>query len=121
MVENVHSPIIFKRQLYISLTMNLEQQQLRQQTAQRMTIFCLISLVLGAYIAWANNIQGSNDTTSTILPLVVVAFVHLLGGAVAISNAFKTKNVIKNLPIYAYFIFVLLVAIRILIAKGFIF
>lgn len=82
-----------------------------------MTVFCLISLILGAYIVWVNTAQDSADSAATTFPLGVVAVVHLLGGSIAIINAIKTKNIIKNLPIYAYFLFVLTLALRILIKE----
>jgi len=84
--------------------MDPEQRRQWQQTAVRMTVFCLISLVLGAYIIWVNGSQGEPDRTSTMLPLAVVGVVHLVGGSIAVHNARRTGNPIKNIPVYGYFL-----------------
>jgi len=91
--------------------MDLEQRQQRQQTADRMTIFCLISLAIGAYIIWANLNHDAADADGTVFPLLVIAIVHLLGGSIAIYNAVQTKNLLRNLPIYVYFVLVPALAI----------
>jgi len=85
-----------------------------------MTVFCLISLVIGAYIIWANKMQGVNDSTSMLFPMIVVIVVHLLGGSIAIYHALKTKNFVKNIHVYGYFIAALALAFRLITIKGFI-
>jgi hypothetical protein len=84
--------------------MDPEQRQQWQQTANRMTVFCLISLVLGAYIIWVNGSRTALDATATMLPLAVVGVVHLLGGSIAIYSARRTGNILRNLPVYGYFL-----------------
>ena len=84
--------------------MDPEQRQQWQQTANRMTVFCLISLVLGAYIIWVNGGQGALDLASAALPLAVVGVVHLVGGSIAIYNARRTRDPVKNIPVYGYFL-----------------
>ena len=71
-----------------------------------MTIFCLISLTFGAYIIWANLNHDAVNPDGTVFPLLVIAIVHLLGGSIAIYNAVQTKNLLRNLPIFAYFVLV---------------
>ncbi len=84
--------------------MDPEQRQQWQQTANRMTVFCLISLVLGAYIIWVNGSRTTLDMASAALPLAVVGVVHLVGGSLAIYNARRTRDFIRNIPVYGYFL-----------------
>ena len=91
--------------------MDQEQRQQCQQTADRMTVFCFISLAIGAYIIWVNIDQDSSETASTVFPMTVVGIVHLLGGSIAIFNAQKTRNFTRNIPVYGYFLVILVLAI----------
>ncbi len=85
--------------------MTPEQLQQNQQTADRATVFCLISLILGAYIIWANIDQAAApDTVSTIFPVAVIGIVHLVGGGIAVYHARKTAHILRNLYVYGYFI-----------------
>ncbi|RUM36808.1 MAG: hypothetical protein DSY50_01660 [Desulfobulbus sp.] len=83
-----------------------------------MTVFCLLCFVIGAYIIWANAMQGVTDSTSTLFPLLVIVVVHLLGGGIAIYHALKTQSVVKNLHVYAYFLSALALAIKLLTIHG---
>ncbi len=83
--------------------MRPQKRQQHQQTATRMTVCCLISLIIGSYIVWANTVQGINDSTTRLLPVVVMAVVHLLGGSLALYHARKTHQVLKNIHVYVYF------------------
>ncbi len=85
--------------------MTSEQRQQDQQTADRATIFCLISFILGAYIIWANLDQAASpDSTSTLFPVAVITIVHLVGGGIAFYHAHKTKSILRNLHVYGYFL-----------------
>jgi len=84
--------------------MTSEQCQQDQQTADRATVFCLISLIFGAYIIWANLDQAASpDTASTLFPVAVIGVVHLVGGGIAIYHARNTKKILRNLHVYGYF------------------
>lgn len=97
--------------------MDQEQRQQCQQTADRMTVFCLISLAIGAYIIWVNLDQDASEAASTVFPMTVVGIVHLLGGGIAIFNANKTRNFTRNIPVYGYFL-VILVLVMWVISNG---
>jgi hypothetical protein len=97
--------------------MDKEQRQQFQQTANRATVFCLLSFAIAAYIIWANIDQDPPRTASTTLPMLVVGTVHLLGGSIALFHAVKTKNFIRNIPVYGYFLLILILAIQV-IANG---
>lgn len=85
--------------------MTPEQRQQDQQTADRATIFCLISLILGAYIIWANlNQAAAPDTASTLFPVAVIGTVHLVGGGIAIYHARRTAHILRNIHVYGYFL-----------------
>lgn len=101
--------------------MTPEQRRQHQQNASRMTIFCLISLVIGAYIIWANKTQGVVDSASVFFPLVVILVVHLLGGAIAIFHTVKTRNFIKNIHVYGYFSAVIILAFRLISSRWLLF
>jgi hypothetical protein len=88
-----------------------ELRQQWQQTANRTTVFCLISLILGAYIIWVNSGNETMDKASALLPLFVVGFVHLLGGTIAVYNARRTQRPLRNIPVYGYFILAAVLAI----------
>jgi hypothetical protein len=92
--------------------MNPEQRQQYQQTANRMTVFCLISLVIGIYIIWANSAQGTVDSSTRLFLLCIVAGVHLLGGTIALYHARKTEQVARNLHVYGYFAITLVLLVK---------
>jgi len=98
--------------------MDEEQRQQFQQTADRMTVFCLLSFAIGTYIIWANIDQASSQIVSTLFPMMVVAIVHLLGGSIAIFHAIKTRNFVRNIPVYGYFLLILILAVRVIINGG---
>lgn len=98
--------------------MDQEQRQQCQQTADRMTVFCLISLAIGAYIIWVNLDQDASNAVSTVFPMTVVGIVHLLGGGIAIFNAKKTRNFTRNIPVYGYFLVILVLAIWVISNGG---
>jgi hypothetical protein len=98
--------------------MNPEQRQQLQQTADRATVFCLISFVIGAYIIWANIEQNIPQAAGTLFPMAVIAVVHLLGGSIAIFHAVKTKTIIRNIPVYGYFLFILGLAVWVISNGG---
>ena len=97
--------------------MTPEQRQQNQQTADRATVFCLISLILGAYIIWANLDQAQTpDTASTLFPAAVIAIVHLVGGGIAVYHARRTQNILRNLHVYGYFLAAIALAAWLLIS-----
>ncbi len=98
--------------------MDEDQRQQFQQTADRATVFCLLSFAIAAYIIWANIDQDPPRTASTTLPMVVVGIVHLLGGGIALFHAVKTKNIARNIPVYGYFLLILLLAITVIGNRG---
>ena len=98
--------------------MDQEQRQQCQQTADRMTVFCLLSLVIGAYIIWVNLDQSASETGSILLPVTVVTIVHLLGGSIAVFNAKKTGNFTRNIPVYGYFLLSLVLVILVVSNGG---
>jgi hypothetical protein len=98
--------------------MDQEQRQQCQQTADRMTVFCFISFTIGAYIIWVNFDQDAFEVPSTVFPMTVVGIVHLLGGSIAIFNAKKTRNFIRNIPVYGYFLLILVLAIWVISNGG---
>ncbi len=98
--------------------MDPEQRQQFQQTADRTTIFCLISFLIGVYIIWANIKQDIPQAAGTIFPMAVIAVVHLLGGSIAIFHALKTKTIIRNIPVYGYFLLILGLAVRVISNGG---
>ena len=98
--------------------MDKEQRQQCQQTAVRMTVFCLISLVIGAYIIWVNLDQNAPELSSTVFPMAVVGIVHLFGGSIAIFNAQKTGNFLRNIPVYGYFLLILALTIWLISKDG---
>jgi hypothetical protein len=98
--------------------MSQEQCQQDQQTADRATVFCLISLLLGTYIIWVNLGPSAVDSASPIYPVVVVAIVHLLGGSVAVYHALRTNHFVRNLHVYGYFAAVLMLAAWLLVTQN---
>ncbi len=94
--------------------MTSEQLKQHQETANRMTVFCLIALVIGAYIIWANKAKGVADSASVFIPLMVILVVHLLGGAMAVFHAVKTKSFITNIHVYGYFSAIIILAFRLI-------
>ena len=98
--------------------MDEEQRQLFQQRADRATVFCLLSFAIGAYIIWANIDQTPPQVASTGLPMAVVAIVHLLGGSIALFHAVKTRNFKRNIPVYGYFLLILILAVRVIVKGG---
>jgi len=90
--------------------MDPEQRQKLQQTADRTTVFCLLTLVIGSYIIWINIGLNVSQATALLLPMTVIGVVHLLGGTIAISRAAKTTQFTRNILVYGYFfLFFLLV------------
>ena len=98
--------------------MDQEHRQQYQQTADRMTVFCLLSFAIGTYIIWANIDQGTSQAASTVFPMMVVGIVHLLGGGIAIFHAVKTGDFIRNIPVYGYFLIILSLVIRLIVNGG---
>lgn len=83
-----------------------------------MTVFCLISLIIGLYIIWVNLDQDASNVASAVFPMTVIGIVHLLGGGIAIFNAKKTRNFTRNIPVYGYFFLILVLAIRVISNGG---
>jgi hypothetical protein len=50
--------------------------------------------------------------------MAVIAVVHLLGGSIAIFHAVKTKNILRNIPVYGYFLLILGLAIWVISNSG---
>jgi len=98
--------------------MDPEQRQQLQQTADRMTVFCLLSFVIGAYIIWVNLDLNISQAAATVFPMVVIGVVHLLGGSIAIFHASKTKNFVRNIPVYGYFFLIFVLAVWVIINGG---
>jgi len=98
--------------------MKPKQRQQLQQTADRSTVFCLLSFVIGAYIIWINLGLNISQSAALLLPMSIIGVVHLLGGIIAIYHAIKTGNIIRNIPVYGYFILFILLAIRMIFTYG---
>jgi len=94
--------------------MDPEQRQQLQQTADRTTVFCLLTLVIGSYIIWINLGLNVSQTTALLLPMAVIGVVHLLGGTIAISHAAKTAQFTRNILVYGYFFLFFILVIRVI-------
>ena len=82
------------------------------------TVCLVLSFAIGTYIIWANIDQGTSKATSTVFPMTVVGIVHLLGGSIAIFHAVKTRNFIRNIPVYGYFLLILSLVVRLIVKGG---
>ena len=98
--------------------MDPEQRQQFQQTADRATVFCLITLFIGLYIIWANIDQDAPQDALTAFPMMIVTVVHLLGGTIAVYHSVKTGNFMRNIQVYGYFLMFFILAIWVLVSKG---
>jgi len=101
--------------------MDPEQRQQLQQTADRTTVFCLLTLVIGSYIIWINLGLNVSQATALLLPMAVIGVVHLLGSAIAISHATKTQRFARNIPVYGYFFFFFILVLWVIFNRHIIF
>lgn len=88
--------------------------------ANKLTLVCMVTLVLGGVPAWIIVAQGGPEALGAIIPLFLIGAVHLFIGPLAVFHAFTHYNK-YSLIIYAYFILFLVAAIWLMNIEGIVF
>ena len=82
----------------------------RLKRAFRSTLVCAIALMVGGGWVWIILRQGGPEALGAIIPMMAVGAIHLVGGPIAIFNAYKTYRHKRNLYIYFYFLVYIVLA-----------
>ena len=90
--------------------MHIDKKEKHQKTAFRLTLFCMLSLIIGGPITFVIIKGGGPEALGAIIPMIVVGAIHLFGAPIAILNAYKTQNHKKNIHIYSYFLFFIILS-----------